>query len=270
MRGRPVAGLSVAVSLLLAVAACSGRSPEAPSQTLLFKVSHASVVGQSASYTGGCPVALSFIVTLSGEVQSNGTYQYTYLWERENGQTSPAKTSTFGVTAAANGSPYSFGNSEPPYLLTINASTTGTLRAHVSAPNEIVSDPVPFSVTCLAQGAVLSQKTVTVEMSQTVDLEGGVVGWEPADVWYAAVTRAEYYLTPLPGARLAVYGTAVPGYSVCSTATLTSADVPLMGLGKGIYLCAMTRHGHYAQLRLEQLPVPNVGGNIVVTYTTWY
>jgi hypothetical protein len=175
MRVRSLARVFSTAPVLLAVAACSGQSPDAPSQTLPFKVAQASVVGQSSSYTGGCPVALSFIVMLSGEVPGNGSYQYTYAWERENGQASPAKTSAFSVTAASNG-PYSFGNAEPPYLLTIGATTTGTLRAHVNAPNAIVSDPVPFSVTCVAPGAVLSQKTVTVQMSQTVDLEGASSG----------------------------------------------------------------------------------------------
>ena len=118
---------------------------------------------------------------------------------------------------------------------------------------------------------VLSQKTVVIESSVTVDLEDGVIMASLAneDIWYEAISSTESYLTPRNGSKVATYGSTSPGYAGCSAAPLAAARIPIPSLSAGVYLCARTRNLHYGQLRLDQVPTPGVLGPITVTYTIW-
>jgi hypothetical protein len=144
----PLRGSAVAV--LLAICACSGSTPASPTQTTTpFTVSRASLIGPASSYTGQCPVQVTFFATIYGQVPKSGFYQYTYAWQREDGQTSAATTSTISLQSLVNLLPFTFSYSDTPYALTIGQTTVGSLRLHVSAPNDIVSDPATFAVTCV-------------------------------------------------------------------------------------------------------------------------
>jgi hypothetical protein len=256
------------LAIPLAIVGCSGNNatPSTPSQSSFILVSSASLNGADTSYTGACPASLKFVAVVSGRVSGSGSYRYIYDWERENGQKVATKTSAFSVTS---GSAYTFGYSEP-FNLTISETTAGSLRIHVTDPNDVPSQAVPFSVTCLSKSAILSQNAVTVGMSETVDLESGVVGVEPDDIWYEADSKSVWWLTPENGARLSTALTIAPGYAGCAAASYSPSRQSLNTLAMGSYLCAQTRNGHYAQIRLDQVPVPNVGGNLVLTYTTWF
>jgi hypothetical protein len=127
--------------------------------------------------------------------------------------------------------------------------------------------------------SIHAQGTLSIPLSFTADLDQGTLApqMSAADIHFEGFSRTDrtqMFLTPVNGARLSVVGTSTPGRSGCATVDLPPGNVSLDRLIVGIYICARTNEGRYAQLRVERMPEPDsvAGGPapvIVLEFTTY-
>lgn len=132
--------LYLQVMIIPAGATAGPRPTTAPSGPL--RVTSATLRMEEANYAGPCPHTLVFIGVL--EVQGAGTVRY----QLEATSQTPGFTFTLPdpIEGAFPGpGPQTFGLS---YSLEIRNSVAGSARLRVTAPNEIASEPVTFTLTC--------------------------------------------------------------------------------------------------------------------------
>jgi hypothetical protein len=87
------------------------------------------------TYTGVCPKTINFW----GTITANGPGTVTYRWERSDNTSTVPETITFtaaGAQMVAN-------------TWTLDATGTGWQRLHILTPNDVVSDEINFSLTCV-------------------------------------------------------------------------------------------------------------------------
>lgn len=124
-------------------------------------------------------------------------------------------------------------------------------------------------------GTVYRQATVRLEQTFALDLDTGTLPpglGTGADIWFQAVTEQVRYLSPMPssGAALAVYGAAAPGFSGCSTATLTGTNISIETLTAGLYVCARTSENRFSEIRVVEPAGPSSPtAAITISYTTY-
>jgi len=144
MRLKPLFGWSCVAVLSLVSSACSSPSPSAPSQTAPFTIAAANTTAPSA-YAGSCPVTLTFVGTIAGQVTQTGVHQYTYQLELSDGTKWGPNTDRIAINVAQ---PMSFTISNRRYDVTVTGSIAGSVRLRVRDPNDVLSPPVPLSVVC--------------------------------------------------------------------------------------------------------------------------
>lgn len=141
---------------------------------------------------------------------------------------------------------------------------------------------VPAGMQCAAVGGgfdcqpiappappVRSSGTVNIPQTYVLDLDtGGLI--TSGDVWFEAVTATQFYLTPTNGGRFNVGGFAPRGYAGCSSVPMSTAKVNMAALHPGQYVCARSRTGNVAEIRIDSIWGPPSGTKTLkVTYTTW-
>ncbi|MBX9747659.1 MAG: hypothetical protein K2X34_12205 [Hyphomonadaceae bacterium] len=128
--------------------------------------------------------------------------------------------------------------------------------------------PVPGLTPITPSASVVhAQGTGVVRQTYMFDLDTGAETGAGADLWFHAVSNTELYLEPRNGARLALGDGSDRGHSGCSSATLTTARIPLASLAAGTFVCARTSDGRVAQFRID-----GVAGSpryMTLTFTTW-
>jgi len=124
-------------------------------------------------------------------------------------------------------------------------------------------------------GTVYRQATVRLEQTFALDLDTGTLPpglGTGADIWFQAVTEQVRYLSPMPssGAAFAVSGATAPGFSGCSTATLTATNIVIETLTAGLYLCARTSENRISEIRVVEPAGPSSPtAAITISYTTY-
>jgi hypothetical protein len=115
---------------------------------------------------------------------------------------------------------------------------------------------------------VQSSGNVNIGQSFAVNLDtGGVTGTAAADLRFRSVTAAEHYLTPINGAEMWVGSRAERGYNGCRTEPFSTAEVPLVLVPAGSFVCMRTNEGRISQFQIVSL----TGSPLVmrIMYTTW-
>jgi hypothetical protein len=70
---------------------------------------------------------------------------------------------------------------------------------------------------------------------------------------YVADQSGTYWLGPLSGARLGVYGVSQPALTDCQNASLSESPLPVESLQVGTFLCYQTDQGNYGWAQLAGL-----------------
>ncbi|HNT55245.1 MAG TPA: NBR1-Ig-like domain-containing protein [Anaerolineaceae bacterium] len=100
----------------------------------MFAVTSIGMSANPASYTGVCPVT----VTFTGSMTASAPGTVTYYWERSDGAKSATQSLTF--TAA--------GTQNVTYTWQLGANTSGWVKIYVDQPNHQYFAPVNFTVNC--------------------------------------------------------------------------------------------------------------------------
>ena len=129
---------------ILLLTSCSSQSPSSPLQTAAFTISATNATEPSA-YAGSCPVTLTLVGTISGQVRQTGDYQYTYQWEVSDGTKWGPRSERIAINVPQ---PQNFSLTDRRYDVTVRSTILGSVRLRVTDPNDILSPPVPLSVVC--------------------------------------------------------------------------------------------------------------------------
>jgi hypothetical protein len=126
--------------------------------------------------------------------------------------------------------------------------------------------PVPLP---LPRPTPQTHSTGPLEVPQTYvfDLDAGTVGGS-GDIWFHAVTNTELYLEPRGGAQMAVGDRSNRGFAGCSSASYSTARVPLGDIPVGSYVCVRTDEGRISQFRMNAIS-PGSPKTLSLGYTTW-
>jgi hypothetical protein len=94
-------------------------------------------------------------------------------------------------------------------------------------------------------------KNVDIPQTWLFDVDTGSLSeGSGADLWFEAVTATERYFTPFRGAGMVKMGSGAPGYAGCSSASYSTARIPVSKVLVGSYLCLRTVGGRYSELQL--------------------
>lgn len=117
-----------------------------------------------------------------------------------------------------------------------------------------------------AKAVTLSTGGLKVRLSQTFDLDRGVVGQsQGADIWLEARTAKDVYLSPRNGAAMSVSGGRNRGRDGCLKGRYSTGKVPLAKLQVGTYICVKTSEKRISEFRINGKP----GSVLSLGYTTW-
>lgn len=134
----------------------------------------------------------------------------------------------------------------------------------------------PATPSTSTAGTIYRQGTVRLEQTVALDLDTGTFptrSVKGADIWFQAVNKQQRYLTPMrsQAAAIAVYGQSAPGFSGCGAAILSGTDIPIETLTTGLYLCASTSEGRFAEIRVVEPAGPSgLTAAITISYTTYH
>lgn len=71
------------------------------------------------------------------------------------------------------------------------------------------------------------------------------------DIRFEAVSESEFYLSPIQGARLAIFGRSQPSVQACEASRMTGDNIPLSALVPGLHICVKTNEGRFAYVRID-------------------
>lgn len=138
---------------------------------------------------------------------------------------------------------------------------TPTLRP-VPIPRPIpMPRPIPVAEVH-AQGAGVIRQTYMFDFDTGAERAAG------ADLWFHAVTNTELYLEPQNGARFALGDGSDRGFAGCSSASFSTARIPLSSVPVGRYVCVRTSDNRIAQFRMAAISASSPR-NLTVQFTTW-
>lgn len=108
-----------------------------------------------------------------------------------------------------------------------------------------------------------------VPQTYVIDLDNGQVGGsDGGDIWFHAVTNTELYIEPRSGAQMAVGDRSNRGFDGCSSASFSTARVPLSDIPVGSYVCVRTNEGRISQFRMNAISSGSPK-TLTIGYTTW-
>ncbi len=111
--------------------------PEAtvpPTPTITLNIEVAITFVAPPAYVGPCPIP----VTGGGTITANMPVTVTYIWERSAGPNLGSGTLTFAAAGTQN---VSFGTN-------FFSTSGGTVRLHVTSPQNVASDWLPYNIVC--------------------------------------------------------------------------------------------------------------------------
>jgi hypothetical protein len=128
----------------------------------------------------------------------------------------------------------------------------------------IVADPTATPI-----GVLVSAK-MDVRQTFSADLDVAGDDTPPSgdrDFWFRAVSAVEKYISPQNGAEFKIMS-GIPDLSDCTSASLSSSDIPLGSISVGTWLCYETNLGHIGRLEIEGLTLtsPQV---LSIDFRTW-
>lgn len=123
-----------------------------------------------------------------------------------------------------------------------------------------VPRPVPVA-------AIYSQGAGVIRQTYMFDFDNGAETSAGADLWFHAITNTELYLEPRNGARLALGDGSERGFAGCSSASFSTARIPLASVPVGTFVCVRTSDNRIGQFRMNAISgSPRV---LTVQFTTW-
>lgn len=125
--------------------------------------------------------------------------------------------------------------------------------------------PLPAPPPPIVNPGTYTTGPIDLPQTYTANLDNGNVGGSGTDIWYQAVTNSEKYITPEPGAAIALGDGSNRGYEGCSVADFSSDRVALEDMPVGTYVCVKTNQGRISQFRVNGF----VGTTMKLGYTTF-
>jgi hypothetical protein len=97
------------------------------------------------------------------------------------------------------------------------------------------------------------RRSGNVKLLQTfsIDLDDLSDDWPFKDIRFGAVSELEFYLGPVQGARMAIFGRSQPSEQACEASRMTGNNIPLSALVPGLHICVKTNEGRFADVRID-------------------
>ncbi len=131
--------------------------------------------------------------------------------------------------------------------------------------------PIPLPIPIPRPGmtpAVHAQGGGVVRQTYMFDLDTGAETGAGADFWFRAVTATEMYIEPQNGARLALGDRSERGFTGCSSASFSTARIPLASIPVGSFVCVRTSDDRISQFRMSAI-TPSSPRVLTINFTTW-
>ncbi|ANP45405.1 hypothetical protein ATE48_05485 [Candidatus Viadribacter manganicus] len=126
------------------------------------------------------------------------------------------------------------------------------------------SEPAPTPTS-----EVYASGTFSVRGTYDFDLDAGAEAPRTtSQFWYEVIRDGETYFTPRRGARIAAVGGSEPGYSGCTSATLTSTRTRIETTTGG-WFCYRTNEGRIGQFHVDGVNRFSRPIEMTITYATW-
>jgi hypothetical protein len=242
--------------------------------------------------TTGCTDKATFVsdVTIPDDTNIAAGDTFVKTWRLQNSGTCTWNTGYALVFQSGNNLS---GPATVPFTGTIAPGSTVDLSVNLTAPNSPgtykgnwilrndsgvlfgigASANVAFWVqivvgaTATATPGIHTAKHIQVDQTYLADLDAGSgdASSGSADFWFHAVSADEKYLEPQNGALMKLYGSSVPEYSDCKSASLSSNRITYGGLSVGDWICYKTNEGRYGRFSVDSIE----SSKISIDMRTW-
>jgi hypothetical protein len=157
----------------------------------------------------------------------------------------------------------------PPPTNTATATATETATSTPTETITVTPTYTPSPTSTPHPPLIKTSGALHIPQTFMVDFDEGVLAsGSDADVWFQAITAGQRFLTPRNGARIARVDDDAFKVEVCIEAPLSEAQINVVELTVGTFVCLLTNEGRYAMLRVDQAAGPSPG-TLVVRYAIW-